>query len=109
MKIAPRYKRFLIKADDHFDEFNYPRLQDDMESIKAGIAHLPADFRNEMIISFVKDKFIKEEWTAINPSLAEKINSKSLAIECLEELFDSCSNNDMFRQELEMYIRKMLN
>jgi hypothetical protein len=109
MRIIQRYKRFLIKAGDHFDESNFPQLQDDMGAIKAGIAHLPEDFKNELIISFVKNQFIKTEWKERNPSLAEFVNSKSLAIEYLEELFDSCSENEVFRQELERYIRKMLN
>lgn len=103
-----KYKKFLIRAGDHFDESNYLRLQEDMESIKAGIGHLPADFRSEMIISFAKGQSIKSEWEKDNPSLAERVNSKSLNTECLEELFDSCSDNDMFRQELETYVQKML-
>lgn len=109
MRIIQRYKRFLIKAGDHFDESNFPQLQDDLEAIKAGIADMPADFKDELIISFVKNQFIKAEWKEMNPSLVEFVNSKSLAIEYLEELFDSCSENEAFRKELEMYIRKMLN
>ena len=108
MRITSRYKRFLIKSGDHFDESNYLQLQDDLESIKASVSHLPADFRSDMIVSFVKNQFMKEEWKETNPSLAEKINSRTLAMECMEELFDSCSDNDLFREELEIYIRKML-
>ena len=103
-----KYKKFLIRAGDHFDESNYLRLQEDMESIKAGIAHLPADFRSEMIISFAKDRSIQEELGEKNPSLTEKLNSKSLNTGCLEDLFDSASDNDLFREELEIYVRKML-
>ena len=107
MKIQ-RYKRFLIRNDYHFDEFNYPQLQENIESIKESISHLPADFRNEMILSFVKNQSIKEEWKKTNPTLAEKISSGSLPTECLQDLFDACSDNEMFRRELESYISKML-
>ena len=61
-----------------------------------------------MIISFAKNQFLKKEWIATNPSLAEKINSNGLDINFLRELFDSSSANEMFSQELETYIKKML-
>src|SRR5689334_15132690 len=109
MKVIQRYKKFLIKENDHFDESNYLKLQDDLESIKAAISHLPADHRTEMIISFAKNKFLEKEWIATNPLLAEKINLNSLDINFLRELFDSSSANEMFSQELEAYIKKMLN
>ena len=104
-----RYKKFLIKTDDHFNEINFSKLEEDMTAIKASISGLPGDFKNEIIISFVKDGSIKKEWIEINPSLSGLVSSKSLAIKCLEDLFDSSSHNEVFRKELETYIREMLN
>ena len=80
-----------------------------MEALKASISGLPGDFKNEIIISFVKNGSIKPEWKEINPSLVELVSSKGPAIDFLEELFASSSHNEVFRQELETYIRKMLN
>jgi len=104
----PRYKKFLIKADDHFDEFDYPHLEDEMKSIITAIAEMPADFKSEMIISYAKNKSIEPEWEKRNPSLAQMLKSKSLAIENLGDLFDSCTHNNVFCLELEGYARKML-
>src|SRR5689334_17834407 len=103
-----QYKKYLIRADDHFDEVNFPTLQDDIETIKAGIGSMPEEFTRTMFISFVKDRSIKKEWEATNPSLAELLNSKNLPLQRMEGLFDSCMDNKMFRLELETYIRKML-
>ena len=103
-----QYKKYLIRPDDHFDETNFPTLQDDIETIKASIETMPEEFTRTMFISFVKDRSIKKEWEVTNPSLAELLNSKNLPLQRMEELFDSCMDNKMFRQELETYIRKML-
>ena len=103
-----RYKKYLVKADDHFEEVNFPRLQDDMDAIKASIAALPEEFTKEIIIAFVRDRSIKDELKEGNPLVAELVNSKSLPLECLEGLFDSSGKNEMFRLELETYIRKKL-
>ena len=108
MKIASRYKKFLIKPDDHFDDMNYLQLQDHLETIKTETTNLPLQLRSDMVIAFVKDGFIKNEWKETSPLLTEFLNSKNPALEYLAELFDSCSGNEIYRLQLETYIRKML-
>lgn len=103
-----QYKKYLIRADDHFDEMNFPILQDDMETIKAGIGSMPEEFTRGMFISLAKDRSVKKEWETTNPSLAELLHSKNLPLECMQGLFESSTDNKMFRLELETYIRKML-
>lgn len=103
-----QYKKFLIRPDDHFDEANFPTLQYDMETIKEGIGSMPEEFNRSMLISLAKDRSLKKEWEESNPLLAELLNSKNLPLQCMEGLFDSCTDNRMFRMELETYIRKML-
>ena len=103
-----QYKMYLIRPDDHFDETNFPTLQDDIETIKTSVESMPEEFRRTLFISFVKDRSIKKEWEVTNPSLAELLHSKNLPLQRMQGLFDSCMDNKMFRLELETYIRKML-
>lgn len=104
-----RYKKFLIKAGDHFDEFNYPKLENDIADLKAAIADMPADYKSEIIISRAKGGQIKPDWKAANPTLSEWVSSENSPLRSLGELFDSSSNNPVFREELESYVRRMLN
>lgn len=103
-----RYKKFLIKPVDHFDEVNFPKLEEDMQAIKLSIGNLPETFKAEIIVSFVNGLAIKEEWKVANPTLAGLATTKNLDCGCLEDLFSSSTHNDKFQQGLESYIRKML-
>lgn len=103
-----QYKKYLVKKDDHFDEANYPMLQNVLEFIRDHISKLPDDFKNEIIFAFVKNNSLQPEWAVANPALAGLLALKSQPFESLRELFDSCSGNELFQRELETYIRKML-
>ena len=98
------YKKYLIKETDQFNPDDFPRLTEDLEIIGIAMASVPSAYNKEMLISFLKDHKIQNDWVNANPRLAEMISSKSLPVKNLEELFDSCSHNPTFRKGLEEYI-----
>ena len=102
------YKKFLIKSDDHFNEFHFPRLENEMTALKAAIACLPGNFNEEIIISFFKGQNINSEWEKMNPELCRMVNSNGLPFNCLKDLFNSGIHNEVFCKELEVYVRKTL-
>ena len=108
IKNMMRYKKFLIKPVDHFDELNFPKLEEDMAAIKLRIGSLPENFKAEIIISFLNGQAVKEDWKEANPTLTRLVTKRKLDIGCLEDLFTSSTHNGKFQQGLESYIRKML-
>ncbi|HEX6191771.1 MAG TPA: hypothetical protein VFZ42_05375 [Chitinophagaceae bacterium] len=103
-----RYKKYLIKSHDQFDPEKFPFLADDIASIMAQTSTISPLFRNDIIISFLKDNFIKPEWKQGNPELTSLIESGSLPTENLQSLFDSGRNNTLYSQEYEGFLKKNL-
>jgi hypothetical protein len=102
------YKKYLVKDTDHFDPDHFPSLMEDMDTIVMAMDATPAALNAEMLLSFLKSHSIRTEWVKAKPELAEMISSKSLPITGLEALFESCTENPDFRNQLEEHIRVRL-
>ena len=101
-----KYQKFLVGPADHFDPAFYPFLEEKISFAKKELETMPSVHRTEMLVSFLKEHWIKSEWVAANPGLAEMISSKVLPLADLEELFESCKNNTVFTTELETYLKE---
>jgi hypothetical protein len=99
-----QYNKYLVKNTDQFDATSFPFIDDEIESVNRQINHLPSSFRNEIMISFLKDHFLQNDWTAANPVLANLVTSGSLFSGDIESLFDSSRENTAFTQHLERYL-----
>jgi len=101
-----QYKKYLIRLTDLFDVNNFPAVADEVRSIKEKITNKPPSLKIEILISFLKDHSLEEDWISANPGLTEFITSGVLFTGDIEALFDSSKNNPTFRDEFEKFLRK---
>ena len=103
------YKKYLIKDSDDFQASQFPQIIEDLEEITRATDGVSAADSADMLLSVCKGQGMKPEWAKAHPGFAEKINTQSLPTKNLEALFDSCSKNPGFEQQLETYIRTCMN
>jgi len=101
-----QYRRYNIRNTDQFRPDDYPKVLDELMNINNGIAGLPGSDKGDIIISYLKDHSIKGEFLNSHPGLAGLMTSRHFETTHLESLFDSCSVNSEFTEELEKFIRK---
>jgi len=101
-----QYNKYLIRSTDQFDPLNFSSVDAEIQLINKGTVSLPAFFKVEILISFLKDHSIENDWTEANPELTDLVTSGSLFKGNIESLFESCRSNGVFRQDLETYLRK---
>ena len=98
-----RYKQFLIKPEDHFNEFDYPWLKEDLDIVVSKIEKFSPAVREKIAAAIAKGKPITNNNFEEGYTDANLQNSKKL-----EDLFESSSHNELFRQQLERYIGTVL-
>ncbi len=57
-----------------------------------------------MIISFLKDHSLLNEWIKANPELTKAITSGAVFTGALESLFEACRENKLFQKQLEIFL-----
>jgi len=97
-------RRFLIKNTDKFDPGYFSSVNEEIISIKKQIELLPVLFRSEIIVSFLKNHSIRNDWKKANPDLVTLAASGTLFSGSIEALFSSCINNPGYHQDLENYL-----
>jgi hypothetical protein len=101
-----QYRRYNIRNTDQFRPDDYPKVVNELTDINNGIAGLPGQHKQDIIVSFLKGDSVKKDWLNTNPALAGLITSRHFDTTHLESLFASCSVNNQFSVELEEFIRK---
>jgi len=104
--MTKQYSKYLVGLTDQFNPANYSSVNDEICIINERTDSLPLHYKVEIIISFLKDHSIQNNWVEANPELAELVTSKSLFTGSIESLFDSCRNNPSFGQDLETYLKE---
>jgi hypothetical protein len=105
-KMKQHYNNYTIGLKDQFDPLNYPLVNDEIRIINEKSEVVPLHFKAEIIISFVKNHSLQNNWIAANPGLTELVTSHTLLTGSIESLFDSSRNNPVFRQDLEVYLKE---
>ncbi len=100
------YNKYLVRSTDQFDPVNFSSVADEIQLINEGTVTLPPFFKVEILISFLKDHSLENNWTRANPELADLVTSGSLLKGNIESLFESCRSNPIFQQDLETYLKK---
>jgi hypothetical protein len=77
-----------------------------LADINNGTAGVSGMYKGEIIISFLKDHSVKNDWVNANPVFAGLITSRHFDTVHLESLFESCRINSEFTTKLEEFIRK---
>ena len=101
-----QYQKYLIKENDQFDPEFFSFVIDDMKLIKEQTDHVLPTFKTEIILSFLKNHSLENEWLKANPELTKLIGSGSLPTGNIESLFDSCRNKPIFRQQMETFFKR---
>lgn len=97
-----------VKATDRFNENNYPKVQEELEAICNATSQVSVWDKTDMIISYLKDHFIKSERTKINPELTRLLLAGFYQTSQIELLFASFRGNNSFIKDLENYISRYL-
>jgi len=101
-----QYNKYLVRSTDQFDPVNFSSVTDEIQLINEETVSLPPLFKVEILISFLKDHSVENNFTRANPELTDLITSGSLLKGNIESLFESCRSNPAFRQDLETYLKK---
>jgi len=101
-----QYKKFLIGTTDQFDENNFSSVADEVRSINEKTNSSSQSFKVEILISFLKDHSLQDNWITINPELTDLITSGALFTGNIEALFESSKDNALFRKDLEKYLTR---
>jgi hypothetical protein len=100
------FNKYLIKTTDQFNPEYFSSINDEIDAINAQIEHLPMVFKSEIIVSYLKNHSIQNDWTKANPGLATLVTSGSLFTGNIESLFASSRNNPRYCLDLESYLIK---
>lgn len=103
-----RYRKYAIKDTDRFDPDYFTKVQDETSVLMTAINNNPGPFTEMIILEYLKEGSIKQEWTDANPGLCNLLLEKSCNTSHLESLFASSKDNLLFTRELEDYIRKQI-
>ena len=101
-----QYKKYLVRSTDQFDPVNFSSIIDEIQLINEATVSIPPFLKAEILISFLKDHSLNNNWTKANPELTDLVTSGSLLKGTIASLFESCHNNMVFRQDLETYLKK---
>ncbi|MEO5947395.1 MAG: hypothetical protein ABIP79_11315 [Chitinophagaceae bacterium] len=97
-----------VRATDRFNENNFPKVQEELEAICNATSQVSIWDKTDMLISYLKDHFINNDRTKINPELTRLLMTGFYQTSHLELLFASFRYNQSFIKDLENYICRYL-
>ncbi|MET0392893.1 MAG: hypothetical protein ABW019_07115 [Chitinophagaceae bacterium] len=100
------FNKYLVKNTDRFDPAGFSSVTEEVVAINAQTGHLPVLFKAEIIVTYLKDHCLQNNWIKENRGLTELVISGSLFTGHIELLFESCRNNPGFRKDLESYLKE---
>ncbi|HYM93148.1 MAG TPA: hypothetical protein VET23_03350 [Chitinophagaceae bacterium] len=103
-----QYKKYKIKSTDSFQPDDFPKVIDELTDLSKSITGTPAIYKEDILISFLKNHSLNNDWLKANPELTGLITSGAFSTGHLESLFDSSEMNKQFQQEYENYIREKI-
>ena len=102
------YSKYHIKESLKFNILDFPKVELELLIMKNAITEAPNDFKEPMIISFIKSLCLKTEWVAANPGLAKLLNGNSFSTAQSATLFESAKYNSSFSNAFEEHIRNKI-
>jgi hypothetical protein len=101
-----QYNKYLVRSTDQFDPVNFSSVIDEIQLINEETVSVPAFFKVEILMSFLKNHSLEDNWAKANPELTDLVTSGSLLKGNIASLFESCRSNPAFRQDLETYLKE---
>src|SRR5688572_8064906 len=102
------YNKYLIGASDQFDPANYLSVEDEIRTINEKTNDVSSSFKVDIIVSYLKNHSLQNDWVDTNPQLTTLVISGTLFDVHIESLFDSSRNNVKFRADFESYLQEKL-
>jgi hypothetical protein len=96
---------YRIEEGEQFNSINCPMVVGQLLSLKEGMALLPHVNKDDIVISFLKDHSIKNDWIASNPEVSATMITSSFAVSHIEAYFESCKGNTSFSNSFESFIK----
>lgn len=103
-----QHQLYSINDTDQFNANNYSTITDEMAFIVKQTAGMLPAYKEDIIISYLKDHAILSIWIVANPLLAKLMTSNVLPSSNIEALFDASRTNYVFRDQLEDFLKNML-
>lgn len=100
------YYNYHIKEADRFFPADFPSVTAELMLIRSGTRYAASDFKEDIIISFLKNHSFQRKWIDKNTYLTRLLNDGSFITTHLELLFNCSRNNKLFTSDLENYIRQ---
>ena len=94
--------------EDIFSADTSPEMKQELLALNMQINSLPVYFRAEIVISYLKNHCIKNEWIKANPELVGFLLSGNFTSGHTEALFNFCRLKPGYRLGYENYIKKTL-
>lgn len=88
----------------HFAIEAYPKVAAEIAALQTSVANIRTESTPSIIISFLKNHAISTEFVTKADPVAMLIQSRSVDIKHLEDLFASSKDNKPFQRELEEYL-----
>jgi hypothetical protein len=101
-----RYSQYNIKESDRFDPTIFPKVRDELEPIFKALAPAPIKNKEQIILCFLKNHSLKNEWLNDNPELTGLFTKGKFQTTNIDYLYESGKNNSQFIQSFENYIRQ---
>jgi hypothetical protein len=98
----------VIGDHEKFNPENYPMAVHELSALSQGISEISIYYKVEIIVSYIKDHCLKNDWIDANPALTRLITSGFFKTSHLESLFESCRSNKVFLKDFEDYISTQL-
>ena len=97
--------KYVIENGEQFNGDNCPKVMSELNALQEGMALLPRINKDDIIISFLKNHSISNEWIESNPEVAKEMSTSSFAVSELEAYFEGCKDNKSFLTDFEKMIR----
>ena len=99
---------YSIKDTDQFNAKDYTMITDEVVFIIKQTAGMLPVYKEDIIISYLKDHTIQNIWITANPLLTMLVTSNVLPSTNIEALFEASRTNPVFRKQFEAFFKEML-
>ena len=94
-----------IENAESFNPYKFPQAVKELGIIYNATENTGMYYKPEIIITFLKDHCIKNDWITANPQLAKLLTSGYFSTKHIESVFELFRSNKFFIQDFEKYIK----
>ena len=102
--------QYMLKhhTEDIFTPDESPEMREELLQLNGKITNMAVCFKADIVISYLKNHSIKNEWIKANPELVTFLLHGDFNSRHVEALFDFCRMKRDYRDSFESYIKRTL-